>query len=380
MNKFYLLLLPAFLLLYSCKSASKRYDSGDYQGAISRSLKKLQKDPYDYESQDILKKAYAFAVSQHEDQIRILSGSSADNRFEQIFYQYNSLQGLYREIRQVPSAAKAVNPTDYSSHMETYKGKAADFFVDKGVTLMKDSTRQSAREAYNQFRLAQNYRPENLEIKRKMEEAYEAAVVNVLLVPTNTYSGNVTSYEIRNFQNKVITQLVNNSGNEFIRYFSEADLKSKRAKPLETVELQLSHLDIGRALDETSTREVSKEVVTKEIVHKPDSVTKQYSTVKAKIISTKRTVLSLGEVILTARDAQGKTVWTENVKGEHRWETELASFNGDERALSDSDKNLVNKKEESKPSESTVVNEVLRQLGNNLAYRLHNHYNRYGQL
>jgi hypothetical protein len=380
MNKFYLFLLPAFLLIFSCKSASKRYESGDFRGAIDRSLKKLQKDPYDYEAQDVLKKAYAYVVSQHEDQIRILSGSSADNRFEQIYYQYNSLQGLYSEIRQIPSAAKAVNPTDYSSYIETYKGKAADFYVEKGLALMKDSTRLSAREAYNQFRLAQNYRPESLDIKRKIEDAYEAAVVNVLLVPTNTYTGNVTSYEIRNFQNKVISQLVNRSGNDFIRYFTEADLKSKKAKPLETVELQLSNLDIGRALDETSTREVSKEVVIKEIVHKPDSVTKQYSTVKAKVISTKRTVLSQGEVILTARDARGKTVWTESVKGEHRWETQVASYNGDERALSDSDKNLVNRKEESKPSESTVINEVLRQLGSNLSYRLQNHYSRYGQL
>lgn len=380
MNKFYLLLLPAFLFLYSCKSASKRYESGDFRGAIDRSLRKLQKDPYDYDAQDILKKAYAQAVSQYEDQIRILSSSSADNRFDQIFYQYNNLQALYREIRQIPSAAKAVNPTDYSSYIETYKAKAADFYVEKGMTLMKDSTRQSAREAYNQFRMAQNYRPESLDLKRKIEDAYEAAVVNVLLVPTNTYTGNVTSYEIRNFQNKVINQLVNYSGNNFVRYFTEADLKTKKAKPVETVEMQLNHLDIGRAHDETSTREVSKEVVTKEIVHKPDSVTKQYSTVKARITSIKRTILSQGEVILTARDAQGKTVWTENVKGEHRWETQLANFAGDERALDASDKNLINKKEESLPSESSVINEVLRQLGNNLSSRLHNHYNRYGQL
>jgi hypothetical protein len=381
MNKIYLFLLPALFFLFSCgKSASKAYESGDFRSAIDRSLKKLQKDPYDYEAQDLLKKSYTYAVSQHQDQIRILSGSSADNRYEQIYQQYNSLQGYYYNIRQIPSAAKAVNPTDYSSYMETYKGKAADFFVEKGNVLMKDSTRQSAREAYNQYRYALNYKPESLDIKKKVEDAYEAAVVNVLLVPTNTYTGNVTSYEIRNFQNRVISQLVNRSGNDFIRYFTEADLKSKKAKAEETVELQLSNLDIGRAHDETSTREVSKEVVTKEIVHKPDSVTKQYSTVKAKIISTKRIVVSHGEVILTARDAQGKMVWTENVKGEHRWETQLASFNGDERALSDADKNLVNKKEENKPSESTVINEVLRQLGNNLSYRLHNHYSRYGQM
>lgn len=216
--------------------------------------------------------------------------------------------------------------------------------------------------------------------KKKVEDAYEASVIDVLLIPTNTYTGNVNSYEVRNFQNRIINQLASNTQYQFIRYFSEADLKNKKVKPLETVEVQLSHLDIGRAFDESSSREVSKEVVIKETVYKPDSVIKQTSTVKAKIITTKRTVLSMGDVVLTARDSLGKVVWTEVVKGEHRWETQFATYNGDERALSDSDKTLVNNKEQKAPAESTVVNEVLRQLGSNLSARLQNHYSRYSEL
>ena len=380
MNKFYLLPLLALLVLFGCKSASKAYESGDYQSAIGRSLKKLQKDPYDYEAQDVLKKAYTYAVSKHQDEIRILSNSSSENRYQQIYYQYSTLQGLYRDIRNIPSADKAVKPTDYSSHLETYKGKIADMHVAKGDTWMKEGSRRGAREAYSQYRQALDHRPESMEIKNKMEDAYEAAVVDVLLLPTNTYTGNINSYEVRNFQTRIISQLANSSSYQFIRYFSEADLKSKKIKPTETVELQLSHLDIGRAFDESSTREVSKEVVTKETVYKPDSVVKQTSTVKARIITTKRTVVSMGDVVLTARDSMGKVVWTEVVKGEHRWETKFATYNGDERALSDTDINLVNTKEKKAPEESTVVNEVLRQLGSNLSSRLQNHYTRYSEL
>lgn len=380
MNKIYLLPLLALLVLASCKSASKAYESGDYQGAISRSLKKLQKDPYDYDAQDVLKKAYAYAVNKHQDEIRILSASSSENRYQQIYYQYSTLQDLYRDIRDIPSAEKAVKPTDYSSYLETYKGKIADIHVEKGDTWMKEGTRRGAREAYNQYRQALTHRPESMVIKDKIEDAYEAAVVDVLLLPTNTYTGNVNSYEVRNFQNRIISQLANNSTYQFIRYFSEADLKAKKIKPMETVEVQLSHLDIGRAFDESSSREVSKEVVTKETVYKPDSIVKQTSTVKAKIITTKRTVVSMGDVVLTARDSLGKVVWTEVVKGEHKWETRFATYNGDERALSDTDMNLVNSKEQKAPSESTVINEVLRQLGTNLSNRLQNHYLRYSEL
>lgn len=380
MNKIYLLPLLVLLVLSSCKSASKAYESGDYQSAIGRSLKKLQKDPYDYEAQDVLKKAYAYAVNKHQDEIRILNTSSAENRYEQIYYQYSTLQGLYRDIRNIPSAEKAVKPTDYSSYLETYKGKIADMHIAKGDTWMKEGTRRGAREAYNEYRQAQNHRPESMAIKDKMENAYEAAVVDVLLLPTNTYTGNVGGYEVRNFQTRVISQLSNGSAYQFIRYFSEADAKTKRIKPLETVEVQLSNLDIGRAFDESSTREVSKEVVTKETVYKPDSIVKQTSTVKAKIITTKRMVVSTGDVVLTARDSLGKVVWTEVVRGEHRWETKFATYNGDERALSDTDINLVNTKEQKAPEQSTVVNEVLRQLGSNLSSRLQNHYTRYSEL
>jgi hypothetical protein len=101
MTKLYALAIGASLiLLYSCKSASKSYQKGDYTDAIERGVKKLQKDPGDYETKDLVQKSYTYTVNEYEDQIRILSNSKDDNRFDRIYQEYTALQRLYQTIHQ----------------------------------------------------------------------------------------------------------------------------------------------------------------------------------------------------------------------------------------------------------------------------------------
>src|SRR5690242_8526608 len=120
MTKLYSLAIAAsLLLLYSCKSASKSYQKGDYTDAIERGVKKLQKDPYDYETKDLVQKSYTYTVNEHEDQIRILSNSKNDNRFDRIYQEYVALQRLYQTIHQYPEAARLIKAKDYSEFVET---------------------------------------------------------------------------------------------------------------------------------------------------------------------------------------------------------------------------------------------------------------------
>src|SRR5215213_6406196 len=121
MTKFYSLAIAASLiLLYSCKSASKSYQKGDYTDAIERGVKKLQKDPNDYETRELVKNSYTYTVNQHEDEIRILSNSKTESRYEKIYQEYYSLQRLYETIREYPVAAQLVKPKDYSEYVNTY--------------------------------------------------------------------------------------------------------------------------------------------------------------------------------------------------------------------------------------------------------------------
>lgn len=380
MTKLYSIAIAAsFLLIYSCKSASKSYQKGNYTDAIERGVKKLQKDPYDYETKDLVQKSYTYTVNEYEDQIRILSNSKTDNRYDRIYQQYVALQGLYQTIRQYPEAAKLIKAKDYSEFVETYRDKAANAHIEKANKWMQEGTKEAYREAYREFNTAFSYRPDDFELRKQKDSAYDKAVVKVILSPLQNYNSYQygSSYQLQNFQRDVIRTLSNNMNNDFIQFYSEFEARSKDIEPDQVMDLNLSRITIGQPLDNKTVREVSKEVVVKEIVHSKDSVTKQYATVKAKITTTKRTLVSQGDLFITVRDTRGRTIWSDRFTGEHKWQTEFSSFSGDERALSDSDKTALNQKDYTPPAEDKIMEELLRRIQSDLSYRLRNHYAKY---
>jgi hypothetical protein len=381
MTKFYSIAIAASLLfIYGCKSASKSYQKGNYTDAIERGVKKLQKDPNDYETKDLVQKSYTYTVNEYEDQIRILSNSKSNDRYDRIYQQYVALQNLYNTIHQYPEAARVIKAKDYSESVETYRDKAADVHIQKANQWINEGTREAYREAYKEFATASNYRPDDFELRKQRDSAYEHAVVKVILNPIQDLGGYRygSSYQLQNFQRDIIRTLSYNMNNEFVRFYSEYEARSKDIEPDQVMDLNLSRISIGQPYDNKSTREVTKQVVVKEIVIKEDSVKKEYATVKANIITTKRTLLSQGDLVITVRDAKGRTIWNDRFTGEHKWETQLVSYTGDERALSESDKTSLNQATNSNPpTEDQIMENLMRQIQNDLSYRLRNYYTRY---
>jgi hypothetical protein len=150
-------------------------------------------------------------------------------------------------------------------------------------------------------------------------------------------------------------------------------------EPDELLDMRLGRMEIGRPYDQTQTRKVSKDVVIKEIVYKPDSVVKQYGKVQAQITTTRRTLVSTGDLYVTSRNTKGLVLWTDIFRGEHTWEVEFATFRGDERALSESDKALLNNNQNNRitPREEEITEAIMRQIQTEMNYRIRNHYNRY---
>ena len=379
MTKIFTLLLVLSILNYSCKTASKSYQKGDYSEAIDRGIKKLQKDPEDYETKELVKNSYNYTVNEYEDQIRSLSNSKSENRFEKIYYQYSLLQNLYVKIRQSPSAARFVNPKDYSEYVDTYRDKAADAHIETAKKWKDVGTKVAYREAYNAYNAALRFRPDDFELKRDRDSAYESAITKVVVTEMQNFGqyNYGSSYQMQNFQRDVIRTLSYNLNNDFVKFYNQSEARSKGIEPDQIMELNLSRITLGQPRDDRSTREVTKEVVTKEIVYKPDSVVKQYGTVRAKITTTKRQVLSQGDLFITVRDTKGRVLWNDRFTGEHRWQTEYASYTGDERALSDSDKQTVNNTNNyNPPTEDQIMEELLRQIQSDLTYRLRGYYAR----
>ena len=380
MTKFYPLALFCFVLITSCRTASKSFQKGDYTNAIERGVKKLQKDPYDYETKDLVQKSYTYAVNDHEDQIRILSGNNSENRYEKIYQEYVALQRLYNTVHEFPAVAQLIKTTDYSAFVNTFRDKSADVHVEKANRWLDEGTKEAYRQAYRELNAALYYRPDDFELKRKRDDVYESAITKVIIAPIQNFGRYQygSSYQLQNFQRDVLRTLSYNMNNEFVKFYTEFEARSNDIEADQVMELNLSQISIGQPYDNQSTREVSKEVVVKEIVYKPDSIVKQYGTVRARITSTKRTLLSQGDLFITVRDTKGREIWNDRFTGEHKWQTEFASYTGDERALSDSDRSLLNQNNNyNPPSEEQILEELLRQIQNDLTYRLKNYYVRF---
>ena len=101
-----------------------------------------------------------------------------------------------------------------------------------------------------------------------MNEAYDYALVNVVILPVEESSFRFSTYNSanQNFDEQVVRNLQYNTGNEFVKFYTAWDAKSGNIRADEVIDMRFSNMNLGRYYDSKTKREVSKEVVTKEIV------------------------------------------------------------------------------------------------------------------
>jgi hypothetical protein len=375
--KLYSLLIIATTILFSCKTAEKLYQRGQYDEAVEMAAKKLQKKPGDAGLIDIIQNAYRFAVNDHESRIRNYNNSNSDLRWENIYREYLDLQRLYETIRRSPSVYDLVQPTDYSSYISTYKEEAGNVRYERGLELMDQNTKRSNREAYYEFQKALALKPGDLSIKQKIEESYENAVTNVVVMPLTRFGYQYSAYnfDYNNFNYDLFRYLDNNKGS-FLRYYSPSVAGSQSVRADNTVEMRFSDVNIGRYRDQRSVREVSKQIVGKEIVIKKDSVIKEYITVKAKITTITRTIQADGLLQATVRDYNNRWLWSDTYRGDYSWSYTFATYTGDERALSEEDKKIINQREQWPPSNDEIIRIIMEEIRRKTECGLSDYFNR----
>ena len=378
-NLYSLLFIGSLILLASCKTASKLYEKGNYDEAVELAAKKLQKDPDDPKLINILKSSYRYAVEDHESRIRNNSESSNELKWEWMHNEYAALQRMYEAIRKVPSINNLVHPADYSSYLIIYGEKAANVRYERGMAFMQHYDKQSYRNAYREFQVAERLQPGNMDIIQKMNEAYAYAVTNIVILPVEEqYGYRYSSYNsYQRLDEQLLQNLRYNTGNEFVKLYSAWEARTNNIRADQVIDMRLATLNIGRHYDNRTTRQVSKEVVIKEIVYRPDSIVREYGKVYANITSTRRTMRSDAVLQINVRDEDGRWLWSDNINADHTWETEFASFTGDERALSESDRQLINRRQEQPPREEDIMRCLVEEINNNAVYRIRNYFNRF---
>jgi tetratricopeptide (TPR) repeat protein len=382
-RKFYTLIFLVTVtatMLVSCKSASKLYKQGNYDEAVEVAVKKLQKKPADAEMKALIQNAYHYAVTDHESRIHNYSESSSDLKYESIYGEYADLHNLYNAIYKAPEVFELVQPVDYSSYVTTYREKAGDAHMQRGINWMKDKDRESYKKAYREFQIAIGFKPNDIKIEKLLNDAYDGALTRVVITGADDFNYQYSSYNYSAQQNtpdEMIRNLGYNSGNEFVKFYSVPEARSQSIQPDEVIELRLNNINLGHVQENRFTKEVTKDVVVKQIVYKPDSVVNVYAKVKARITTIQRTLYSDGNLSITIRDGAGNRVWNDNVNGQSSWSTQFSSYTGDERALSEEDKHLINRRPDNIPNDISIIDCVRKDILNNTLYRIKDYYSRY---
>ncbi len=377
---YFLSFITATILFISCKTASKLYEKGNYDEAVELAAKKLQKDPTDSKLRNIIQSSYKYAVEDHESRIRNNSESNNELRWEWMYNEYASMQKMYDAIRKVPQIFELIHPMDYSSYMVTYAEKAGDTRYDRGLSFMNGFTKKGYQDAYHEFQIAERFKPGNRDVVLKMNEAYEYAVTNVVILPVEENNGfrfSAYSNSYSSPDEQLLRDLQYGAGNEFVKFFSDWDARNKEIRVDQVVDMRLATMNIGHYYDDRSTRKVSKEVVIKETVYRPDSIVKEYAKVYATITTIRRTMKSDALLQVNVRDAEGGWLWNDNFSASHNWTTEFATFTGDARALSDADKQLIDRRQEQAPREEEIIRCLMDEINSNASYRIRNYFIRY---
>lgn len=379
MRSGHLLFFTLVVILSACSSGKKAYERGDYYSAVSKAVNRLRQNPDHNKSAETLQEAYPLALEYYESQARNEIASNTDFKWKNAIQSYNYLNQLYEQIRQCPGCLKVVpNPRNYYAEIGPLKEKAAEESYAAGINSLMKGTRTDAKQAYYNFADAQAFVPGYKEVISYLEKAKDVATLKVILeqipVPARyNLSGGF-------FQDRVEEYLhTNYSDMSFIRFYTpkEAQLV-KLEQPDQILRIQFDDFSVGNTMLKEKEETVSRDSVRVGEVKMEGKVVPVYNTVKAKLTTTRKEVLSNGLLSMVVVDAKTNGILShKKFTGEFVWVNSWARYNGDERALTNQQLQLCKQAEAQPPGAQDLFLEFSKPIYNQLVPALRSFYQNY---
>ncbi len=372
-----LIIFFGFLVLFSACRSSKNYlERSDVNKALQDAVKKLNKNGSDEEATLALPQLYSNIKQTHLTKITSLRNTRDLAKWDKIIKEYEELQDAYDAIINSPASFKLVTPQSYGTELLEVKELAAQEYYDYASTLLAKSGRDNARKAYTSFKKVEKFIPGFKDASQKMNEAYDQAVVNVIVNPVEDNSfffnsgwGNMGyNYSNEYFQQTLIRELSNNSNRYAARFYTDWEARRENIQPDWVVDLRLRNLDVPYPFTNTYNRNANARVqVGTDTAGRP-----VYNTVYATVNITQMSFTARADMELNIKDVKTrKNITYRSFREEYRWQDEKATYSGDSRALSARDWQLINNNY-FPPRKEEVLNELYRkiypQVLNNIRY------------
>ena len=375
---FYAYLLIA-VMLSACASSKNYLERSDEDKALQDAIKKLNKTPGDTDATTAVPLLYSNIKASRLSKINSLKNDRDLARWDKLIKEYEYLQDAYDAIINSPAAFKLVNPESYSSQLYESRQSAAEDYYNNALAFLNKDGRENAKKAYTYFNKSNKLVPGFKDAQQKSNEAYDKAVVDVMINPVQDNSffsnnnwgnygyGNVNDY----FQQTLVRELnAVNKDRYPARFFTDWEAKRDQLQPDWVIDMIIRNIDIPYPSNYQYNRNASNRIQ----IGTDTSGNPVYKTVTAILRITRSSFTARADMDVNITDlASGKNISYRNFRDDYRWQQESATYNGDSRALSAQDWELVNNAGIfAQPRKDVILNELFRkiypQVKNNIMY------------
>jgi hypothetical protein len=369
--------------LVACSSGKRALQKGNYDEAVLKAVNRLRSSPNNEKARQTLREGYDLSLQWHLDNVRQLQNSNTRFRWEGIAQNYDQLNMLYDEIRRCPGGLQVVGtPRQYLSEAADAKGQAAIERYNAGNELMAQAAqnRLVAKEAFGHFSIVEQLSPNYRDTRAKMDEARFYATLKVV-VEQVTVGSRTFSLSNEFFQNKINEFLATNRRlNEFVRFYTPQEATVEKLKrPDHIIRLQFDDFVVGQTmLVSNSDNVTSKDSVKVGEVTVDGKKRAVYNKVSAKLTVNKKTVLSKGLMDMQIFEpTTNRVVFQNKMPGEFVWVNQWGNFNGDERALTNDQKQICNTRELMPPPPQDLFVEFCKPIYSQVTDQIRRYYQNY---
>jgi tetratricopeptide (TPR) repeat protein len=196
-HRFLLLITTLLLVMAACNTVKKSYQSGDFETAIEKSLKKIKSNPNDEDNIIYLEAAYDKFYYQKMDRIAFLKKEGQPQNVVIIYNEMQWLRDIENEIKPLlplhiaSKNRNATFPFISDEDLIASKNKAAEYLYAHAVKLLSNSNKEDARTAYYDLQQLNSIYPNYKEANAKMKDALNAGTNRVLVQIVNNSSANL---------------------------------------------------------------------------------------------------------------------------------------------------------------------------------------------
>lgn len=366
----------AFVFFISaCSSGRKLLEKGDYDAAVYTAINRLKNNPNKSKAVQTLRDGYDFAYNRHLKNIEEIKISSNLFKWEGVVREYQALNSLSRAIEDCPACFQAVPDTErFISEFEEAKYKAAEDRYAAGLKAINQGSRESARAAYEHFDRANQLYPDFKDSHQMMDEAYQMAVLKVIVEPVRV---NSRLYKLSNdfFQNKISEFMMQYEDRSFVKFYTPEEAQKIKLVAHQILSLNFDDFVVGQTYVKEQIKEVKKDSV---LIGETRTKTPVYGTVKANVITYEKSITSSGLLDLTIREYNtGKVISQEKMPGTFIWTDVWGTFKGDERALTKEEERICKRRESLPPAPQDLFLEFTKPIYSQVVSKVRNFYSRY---